>query len=111
MNAQLSVACDKEVKELVQSLICLDKVYTSTCCSMPGGIYKEEKEEHRLGDYFEKIEIVETNDPIRLNILFQTKPKAKKHWKDLIIHVALAIRDFAKVYYVCKSDLGEFEIW
>jgi hypothetical protein len=74
----------------------LSLVFTDRIITLPGKREETRTEQHRLGDYFERLEVLpgssEATSAIRL--FFQRKPDAPAFWKDLMVRTLGSVREY-----------------
>ena len=60
----------------------------------PDGIENLRRESHRVGDYFESVEVVPSAgaELTSFRLLFRRRPTAGRFWKDLVVRVLQKIR-------------------
>jgi hypothetical protein len=76
--------------------VLLDNVFIDIGRAFPDGVEATKTQRHRLGDYFDSIEI--TNGPEKsrsFNLVFHLRPSADRYWKDLAAEILNSIRKSA----------------
>ena len=60
----------------------------------PDGIESLRQEVHRLGDYFESVELLPSaeQEPTSLRLLFRRRPTAGRFWKDFMVRILQKVR-------------------
>lgn len=80
-----------KVKLVAQNLAKLDRIYTDTMISCPGGVDKVEKTDYVLGDYFKNIEIVDFADSFAITMY--VRDDVMNFCKDLMVDILLGIEE------------------
>jgi hypothetical protein len=85
----------RAVVELAIKKVSLDNVFTSVKRATPGGVDTRIVEDHRLGDYFEEIQIVEGSgdSPWSFRLVFHPRKDANRYWRDLLVNILQSIKD------------------
>ncbi len=78
--------------EITQEAVFLDEVR-----ACPAGIEVRSREPHRLGDYFESVQVLPPAEPspTSFRLLFRRRPTAQRFWKDLMARILQKVRDEA----------------
>ena len=60
----------------------------------PDGIEAVRREVHRLGDYFESVQVLPSaeREPTSFRLLFRRRPSAGRFWKDVMVRVLQKVR-------------------
>jgi hypothetical protein len=63
----------------------------------PVGIETRRREPHRLGDYFDSVQVLPSPEraPASFRLLFRRRPAAPRFWKDLMVRILQKLRDEA----------------
>jgi hypothetical protein len=98
------IACDswetlRQAKQFAQSESDPDRTFDDIAISFPNGIEQRVTERHRLGDYFERVQIVPSDShSTSFKLVFQPRQGAKRYWKDLMVRILGSLRqDFSGV--------------
>ena len=62
--------------------------------AFPDGIETLRRKSHRLGDYFESVQVLPSagHESMSFRILFRRRPSAGRFWKDLMVRVLQKVR-------------------
>jgi hypothetical protein len=104
----------EEVLSLQQWLsgrIDLDRVVTDTIRVMPNGVEQVQNVQHRLGDYFASIRMLQDSQltPLSFKLVFQRKPEAGRFWKDLMVNILREIETTPQKASIVLDSKGEME--
>jgi hypothetical protein len=74
-----------------------ETVFVNEVRAFPGGIETRFLEPHRLGDYFESVQVFPSSErtPASFRLLFRRRPTAPRFWKDLMVRVLQKVRQEA----------------
>jgi hypothetical protein len=80
------------LEEVGPETILVDEVRAS-----PDGIETRRREPHRLGDYFESVQVLPSAErtPTSFRLLFRRRPTAQRFWKDFMVRILQKVRDEA----------------
>lgn len=82
-----SVEMVRKSIESVKENIGLNQEILQSLRSYPGGREQISQRVNTLGDYFERIEVVERSDGFSYAIMFHVRPKVDSHWRYLMMAV------------------------
>ena len=96
VNCPSSEDC-RRLQQWLPDEITPETVYINEVRAYPGGIETCWREPHRLGDYFENIQVFTSTErtPTAFRLLFRRRPTAQRFWKDLMARILQKIRDEA----------------
>jgi hypothetical protein len=71
-----------------------EATFTDEVLAFPAGTEDRRQEPHRLGDYFESVQVLPSakRTPTFFHLLFRRRPAAKRFWKDLMVLVLQKVR-------------------
>lgn len=74
----------------------LSLVFTDRIVTLPGKRVETRTEQHRLGDYFERLDVLPSNGEATpaIRLFFQRKPEAPAFWKDLMVGMLGSVREY-----------------
>lgn len=67
--------------------------FPDTVSAYPGGFEIARTQTHLVGDHFASVKILPELSPSSFQLLFQRKPDAPRHWKDVMRYVLRMVRD------------------
>jgi hypothetical protein len=72
-------------------------VFVDEVRAFPGGNETHRREPHRLGDYFESVQVFPSGEetPTFFRLLFHRRPTAPRFWKDLMVRILQKVREEA----------------
>jgi hypothetical protein len=75
--------------------ITAETVFVNEVRAFPGGVETRCREPHRLGDYFERVQLFPATErtPTSFRLLFRRRPDAPRFWKDLMVRILHKVRD------------------
>jgi hypothetical protein len=75
----------------------LGKVFVDVAVAFPGGVEQRTMQHHRLGDYFDRIQVLSDDSPAStsFSLVFQPRPGAGRYWKDLMVQILRTIETAA----------------
>lgn len=75
----------------------LETVFVDDVRAFPSGIETRSREPHRLGDYFESVQVFPPSErtSTSFRLLFRRRPVAQRFWKDLMVRVLQKVREEA----------------
>lgn len=82
----------RTAEQLATEKVALDNVFSDVVRSFSRGIEKRQIEEHRLGDYFDGIQVAHS-DAMSFRLVFYPRSDAGRFWKDLVAEILRSIRD------------------
>lgn len=85
----------RAAERIVLDRVDLNRVYTDTVVRIANGTQQEERQQHRLGDYFDNIRIVESPANSCFTVVFHPRPDAGRFWRDLVAAILRSIRESA----------------
>ncbi len=79
-----------------------NRVFVDVLVAFPGGVENRKTQLHRLGDYFERIELLTdaNSESHAFKIMFQPQSGAGRYWKDIMNQI---IHSLEKSGYVASS--------
>jgi hypothetical protein len=84
----------RAAEQLAAEKVALDNVFTDVIRSFPRGTEKRRIEEHKLRDYFDGIQILDSpSSDTSFRLVFHPRPDAGRFWRDLIAEILRSIRD------------------
>ena len=91
---------EEDCRRLLQWLpdeITSEAVFVDEVRAFPEGIENRRRESHRLGDYFESVQVFPFAEgtPMSFRLLFCRRPTAHRFWKDLMVRILQRVRDEA----------------
>ena len=74
-----------------------EAVFVDEVRAFPGGMETCSREPHRLGDYFDSVQMLPPAGPTSssFHLLFRRRPTAPRAWKDLMVRVLQKVRQEA----------------
>jgi hypothetical protein len=71
-----------------------DEEITRTFRTFPGGIERRQIASYRIGDYFDRIDLIQNeSDPLSFELVFHVHQGVDSTWKALIVSVLRSIND------------------
>ena len=85
----------RKATEVARHVTRPDEEITRTFRTLPGGMERLEVKVFRLGDYFDKVELVtsESDEPATFTIVFHVKQGVDSSWKPLLLAVLRTISE------------------
>jgi hypothetical protein len=74
-----------------------EAVFVDEARAFPAGMEVRSREPHRLGDYFESVQVLPSAEPAptSFRLLFHRRPTARRFWKDLMARILQKVREEA----------------
>jgi hypothetical protein len=71
-----------------------EAVFEDEVRAFPAGMEVRSREPHRLGDYFESVQVLPSTEqsPTSFRLLFHRRPTAQRFWKDLMARILQKVR-------------------
>jgi hypothetical protein len=99
------IACEspetlRRAEQFVKREIDPNRTFIDVAIAFPNGVEQRLTAHHRLGDYFERLQVVANGVPHHpsFNLVFQPRLGAKHYWKDLMVQVLSSLhQDFPGV--------------
>src|SRR5579871_1511941 len=67
--------------------------FPNTVRAFPGGSEMIQTQPHVVGDYFTSVKILPEGSADSFQLLFQRKPDAPRHWKDVMMYVLRMVHE------------------
>ena len=67
--------------------------FPDTIRAFPGGSEVSQTQTYVVGDYFASVRVLPEAAPGSFQLLFQRKPDAPRHWKDVMMYVLRLVRE------------------
>src|SRR5262249_46953647 len=82
-------------EELARKTVALGNVFTDVARAFPDGVEVRITREHKLGDYFEEIQVLSdyAQDPTSFRLVFRPRKDANRYWRDLLVNILQSIHD------------------
>jgi len=93
INCPSSEDC-RRLQHWLPGAIAPEATFEDEIRASPAGIETVRRESHRLGDYFESVEVLPSggSEPTSFRLLFRRRPSAGRFWKDLVVRVLQKVR-------------------
>jgi hypothetical protein len=74
-----------------------EAIFVQEVRAFPGGVESHSREPHRLGDYFDSVQVFPSAEerPTSFRLLFRRSPTAQRYWKDLMVRILHKVREEA----------------
>jgi hypothetical protein len=98
----------QSLQHWLSSRIDLKRVWKDDIRITPNGIEKLQTVEHRLGDYFVDIRLLDVS-PTGFRLVFHKQPQAGRFWKDLMVNILQEIENAPQKPSLLLEKKGEME--
>jgi hypothetical protein len=92
-----SIESCHQLQTWLPSQLTAETVFVDDIRAFPAGVACSNRESHRLGDYFESVQVLASGEesPMSFRLLFHRRPEAARYWKDLMVRILQEVRDAA----------------
>lgn len=83
----------RSIRQWLEAFPLTSLTFSDTIRAFPGGSEVSQTQRQVVGDYFASVRILPEVSPGSFQLLFQRKPDAPRHWKDVMMYVLRMVRD------------------
>jgi hypothetical protein len=84
----------RRLQQWLPAEVTRDSTVVDEVRASPEGIETVRREVHRIGDYFESVDVFPSagQEPMSFRLLFRRRPTAGRFWKDMMVRILQRVR-------------------
>lgn len=83
----------RSIRQNLDASPLISMIFPETVRAFPNGSEVQQTQAHVVSDYFASVSIFPGSSPSAFQLLFQRKPDAPRHWKDVMMYLLRRVRD------------------
>jgi hypothetical protein len=83
----------RDIRQGFEAFPITSLTFSDTVRAFPSGSEIHQSQPHLVGDYFTSVAILPETEHSTFQLLFQRKPDAPRHWKDVMMYVLRMVRE------------------